>query len=365
MTRDVHELRGIVIILPAQRSDNMSALAPQLSGARPWLRSGVRLRQRRCAPLRCQATTASPPATIGELSTYDWKGMRCAYRTSGADGGKPVVLIHGFGVSSFQYRDTVVELSKTNKVYALDLVGFGASDQPDTEYCMEFWRDQVIDFVDNVVGQPAVLCGNSIGSLAALHVASKKPACVNGVILLNCAGGMNNKVKRMPGDFDGFGWQYKAVVPVFAVVLAVIDFVLKIEPVAKPLFDKVRTEENVKSALQGVYKDPARVDDALVSSITDAAKREGAFRAFVRILTGPPGPRPEELMGNVTCPMLILWGEKDGITPMDFPLGQYFIRLPETRQNTTLKVFPGEGHCLQDDNPKAVTPVIRDWVAAL
>ena len=46
---------------------------------------------------------------------------------------------------------------------------------------------------------------------------------------------------------------------------------------------------SVKSALQGVYKDASRVDDALVQSICTAAEREGAFRAFVRILTGPPG----------------------------------------------------------------------------
>jgi pimeloyl-ACP methyl ester carboxylesterase len=102
---------------------------------------------------------------------------------------------------------------------------------------------QVTDFVDVVVGEPAVLVGNSIGSLAALHVASTKPESTSGVVLINCAGGMNNKVKRMPGDFDGFGWQYKAVVPIFNVVLAVIDFVLKIEPIAKPLFDNVRNEE--------------------------------------------------------------------------------------------------------------------------
>lgn len=49
---------------------------------------------------------------------------------------------------------------------------------------------------------------------------------------------------------------------------------------------------SVKSALQGVYKDASRVDDALVRSICTAAEREGAFRAFVRILTGPPGMCP-------------------------------------------------------------------------
>ena len=102
---------------------------------------------------------------------------------------------------------------------------------------------QIIDFVSNVVGEPAALVGNSIGSLAALHVASTSPDLTTGVVLINCAGGMNNKVKSLPGDFDGFAWQYKAVRPVFNAVLVLIDFVLRIESVAKPLFNKVRNPE--------------------------------------------------------------------------------------------------------------------------
>mmetsp|Transcript_20672 Transcript_20672/g.51499 ORF Transcript_20672/g.51499 Transcript_20672/m.51499 type:complete len:356 (+) Transcript_20672:228-1295(+) len=313
-------------------------------------------------PSRCQASSGDT-MTLGsnELVYHEWNGYRCAYRQQG-DKGKPVVLIHGFGVSSFQYRETLKTLSLTNKVYALDLVGFGSSDQPDTAYCMEFWRDQIIDFVSAVVGEPAALVGNSIGSLAALHVASTSPEMTTGVVLINCAGGMNNKVKSLPGDFDGFDWKIKAIRPVFNAVLSLIDFVLGIDSIAKPLFNNVRNPESVRSALQGVYKDASRVDDALVQSICTAAEKDGAFRAFVRILTGPPGPRPEEIMGKVVCPMLIVWGEKDTITPMDFPLGQYFITLPSKRENTTLRVFEGEGHCLQDDNPAAVNPFIQNWI---
>ena len=77
------------------------------------------------------------------------------------------------------------------------------------------------------------------------------------------------------------------------------------------------------------------------------------------------GPRPEELMPNVTCPMLILWGDEDKITPIDFPLGQYFVNLPSQRSSTTLQVFPGEGHCVMDDNPAVVSPVIEKWVSQL
>ena len=130
---------------------------------------------------------------------------------------------------------------------------------------------------------------------------------------------MNNKVKQMPGDFDGFSWQYKLVGPIFKAVLAIIDTILKIEPVATKIFDNVRSEESVEAALAGVYKNPARVDDALVKSICKAAENEGALPVFVNILTGNPGPRPEELMDAVTCPIFIIWGSEDRITPLGFP----------------------------------------------
>ena len=57
------------------------------------------------------------------------------YTSQGA-GGKPVVLIHGFGLSSFQYRDTLEALSLTNKVYALDLLGFGSSGTLLNVFCL-------------------------------------------------------------------------------------------------------------------------------------------------------------------------------------------------------------------------------------
>ena len=101
--------------------------------------------------------------------------------------GAAVVLIHGFGVSSYQFRENLEALGANHRVFALDLVGFGSSSQPDAEYKMGFWRDQVIDFVENVVGEPAVLVGNSIGSLTAVHVAAESPGSTKGIALVDCA----------------------------------------------------------------------------------------------------------------------------------------------------------------------------------
>ncbi len=55
-------------------------------------------------------------------------------------------------------------------MYAIDLLGFGASDKPPLAYSTELWRDQVLDFLADFVDAPAVLVGNSIGSLVSLMV---------------------------------------------------------------------------------------------------------------------------------------------------------------------------------------------------
>lgn len=56
------------------------------------------------------------------------------------------------------------------QVYAIDLLGFGRSDKPLIDYSTELWRDQLLDFVAEFCDKPAVLVGNSIGSLVSLMV---------------------------------------------------------------------------------------------------------------------------------------------------------------------------------------------------
>lgn len=51
-------------------------------------------------------------------------------------------------------------MAKNYKVYALDLLGFGWSEKALIEYDALVWRDQVVDFVREIVKEPAVLVGN-------------------------------------------------------------------------------------------------------------------------------------------------------------------------------------------------------------
>lgn len=65
------------------------------------------------------------------LCNTHWCCLEIYMQTAGC--GAPVILVHGFGLSSGHYRKNIVELAKTNKVYAIDLLGFGVSYEGGTE----------------------------------------------------------------------------------------------------------------------------------------------------------------------------------------------------------------------------------------
>lgn len=71
-----------------------------------------------------------------------------------------VCSLFTFGIHSTICRYNIPELAKKHKVFALDLLGFGWSEKAIIEYDAMVWRDQVVDFLKEIVREPAVLVGN-------------------------------------------------------------------------------------------------------------------------------------------------------------------------------------------------------------
>ncbi|MEN9560967.1 MAG: hypothetical protein RIQ56_240, partial [Candidatus Parcubacteria bacterium] len=57
-----------------------------------------------------------------EYSTVTISDIKCAYRSGGT--GAPLLLLHGWGQSAEMWKNVLSELSRTYRVYALDLPGF-------------------------------------------------------------------------------------------------------------------------------------------------------------------------------------------------------------------------------------------------
>src|ERR1700731_4569379 len=64
----------------------------------------------------------------GAGSFIDVKGKRVFYRKAGA--GDPILLLHGFPTSSYDWRKILPQLSRSGLAIAPDLYGFGYSDLP-------------------------------------------------------------------------------------------------------------------------------------------------------------------------------------------------------------------------------------------
>ncbi|NBQ21784.1 MAG: alpha/beta fold hydrolase, partial [Synechococcaceae bacterium WB6_3B_236] len=119
----------------------------------------------------------------GEHSSCQFEGWRCHWRRLGPAGGPALVLIHGFGAASGHWRQNAGGLAEAGYcVYAIDLLGFGQSDQPGIPLDNRLWSRQLQHFLREVVQAPAVLVGNSIGGLVALTTAVFAPELVQALV---------------------------------------------------------------------------------------------------------------------------------------------------------------------------------------
>jgi pimeloyl-ACP methyl ester carboxylesterase len=237
------------------------------------------------------------------------------YRVEGPADGPPILLVHGFGanVNHFRYQFPAL-VSAGYRIYAVDLLGFGASDKPsDAPYSIELFRDLLVDFINAIEQnnldnggtsskqqQPWFLAGNSIGGLCCLAVANALPADqVQGIVLFNCSGGMS-------------GFRYEDV-PVYIRPFLYLLQKVVLNPAfgGKSFFANFKTRENVESILkeQGVYRDTTNVDEELLEILLGPSDDKGAEDVFLSVFGGPPGPTPESLLPNITCPILAQWGD--------------------------------------------------------
>ncbi len=279
-----------------------------------------------------------------DKSYWQWQGHNIAFTVQGE--GIPIVLLHGFGASIGHWRKNIPVLVGHNyRVYALDLLGFGSSAKPDLPYSMEMWHQLVQDFWAEHIQTPALWIGNSIGALLALMVITQTPRLARGGVLLNAAGGLNHRPEEL-------GFPLKQIMGFFTNLVA--------SPTTGELvFRWVRQKERIRATLREVYCDKSAISDELVDLLHKPSLEPGARAVFSRILTAPPGPRPEELLQDLELPLLVLWGEADPWTPIKG--AKIYQDLTSTKDVTVISL-PHTGHCPHDERPEVVNQAIIAWL---
>ncbi len=301
----------------------------------------------------------------GESRFWFWEDLRCKWRFLGNVKNPPLILIHGFGASSAHWRknaDFFVEHGF--RVYGIDLIGFGESDQPGSFKYRKldnyFWSKQLTSFIEEVVqcekDEKTVLIGNSLGSLVALTTIAFRPDLVAAVI----AAPLPDPALMQPISISKS--KSKILIRIRNYLVNIFCYLIPLELLV-PLIARTRL---IKFALQAAYHSSIKDDVELHAIVAQPARRSTAPRALRSMCIGM-SVRPLEVTApdllqrltnrNYRSRMLLIWGREDKLVPLF--LGK---KIAEQYQWIDLLVIENTGHCPHDESPQEFNKHVLNWL---
>lgn len=267
------------------------------------------------------------------IKTVSVQGHRIAYLDEGQ--GPPVILIHGFGGSIWQWEYQQTALAATHRLLTLDLLGSGLSDKPDQAYSPDEMVSFFTAFMDAVGVPCASLVGNSMGGGLVIGMALTHPERVDRLVLIS---GFPDHVKeKLTGRFVRHAIGTGA--PTWLVQFG------------NWLAGRGLTE----AVLKEIVYDHGRLTQAVIDRAYRNRRRPGLIppiMAQARAL-----PLWEEgfatRLRDLNRPTLILWGTEDQVFPP-----QVGRDMAATIPGATLELLPQAGHIPQWERPDLVNPLL-------
>jgi len=302
----------------------------------------------------------------GESRNWYFKDLRVHFRVTGKESNPPIVLIHGFGASSDHWRNNAEVLASEGfRIYGIDLIGFGKSEQNlqgKIKYLdNQIWADQLASFLDEVVNTKnygkAILIGNSLGALTAITTLSRRSELIKTII----AAPLPEPVFVSPIRLSFPSWFIK--VKSFLIKLIFYLFPLK------TLVNLISRTKLITFALQSAYFRSILNDNLLKMIVAVPARRVDASRALRAMCIGmsnrpnsAKGPFIIEKIKNLPNrpPILLIWGKQDKLIPIF--LAKKLIKLHPWLK---LTVINEAGHCLHDELPKHFNKIVLKWLKNL
>ncbi|MBI5220860.1 MAG: alpha/beta hydrolase [Candidatus Liptonbacteria bacterium] len=254
-------------------------------------------------------------------------GQLVTYYSSrpGEPAGIPVIFLHGWRLQAavwFPLIQSLLAVSPSNPAtnrfayYALDLPGFGKSAPPARTFTLQDYCDVVREFCEKLDLRGVYLVGHSFGGRVAIKLAATHSDLVHKLVLADSAGIRIGQTRRN--------------------ILGLIAKILK------PLF-RPHSMQHVRHALYWLI------------GAGDYLATPELQQTFVRVIE-------EDLtnyLPDISCPTLILWGDRDTETPLS--AGQ---QMAAMIPQATLSVLPCAGHASFLDQPEKFRDLLLEFITA-
>jgi pimeloyl-ACP methyl ester carboxylesterase len=267
--------------------------------------------------------------------------------------GPPLLMVHGLTGSALNWMAVGPELSKHHHAMAIDLAGFGQTPLFHRSAALGSNANLVHSFIEQVIGEPVILMGNSMGGHIAILEGCDHPRWVTALVLVDPAiPGV--QIRRPDPGLLGFA----AAVSIPGGLAEIV-----VDRQAREL----GAEQLVKRIIAVVAADPARIDSKMLEAHVQLTRERANLgrqnsRAFLQATRSlglrMADPRFWTKVKKVQAPTLVIHGDLDRLIPI--AAARDLIR---RRPDWTLEVMEGVGHVPMMETPELFLRVVDKWLA--
>lgn len=286
--------------------------------------------------------------------------------------GPALVILHGLTGSHTEFLHLLPQLTKQAHVYLLDLRGHGLSGRSADGYQLADYADDVTAFLQQVVGQPAILVGHSLGAMVAVWLAVHDPHLLHALCLVD----LPFYILQMP-RFAETGFY-----PYFSGLRDYLNQVQTPDASFAEMVAYVRQSPvDGEQGLLDVASPAAICNRAIQLYQVDHRQRQGIGHRFqiedraLQLYQVDPAalepifagtllgqPNPDELLAQIRCPVHLLAGQSELGGAMN---SQDVERAVSQMPHATHAVIEGADHDIHLSQPEAFVRELKGFLAAI
>ena len=247
------------------------------------------------------------------------------YLEEGGSGGN-VLLVHGLGASAERWARVIPLLSKKYHVIAPDLLGFGYSDKPSTDYTAEFFSKFIFDFLETLGINKTGMIGSSLGGQIIAKCAITQNKVIEKIVLVSPSGFMNHSTPALDA------YMLAALYP---------------------------SQDGAKTAFQMMAGPGKEVDAKTIDGFVQRMILPNAKMAFMSTVLGLRNSVSlGERLVSIEVPTLIIWGKHDSLIPI-----RYSKDFVSSIRNCQFVEMEDCGHVPFVDDPQKFSEIVLNFLS--
>ncbi len=271
------------------------------------------------------AQSGTAQSGAAQSGTLEVNGAKIFYTSQGS--GEPLLLIHGYPLSSELFKNNRDALSKRFKMVTMDLRGFGKSVAPDEKASIATYAQDAIGLLDALKIQKAVIGGMSMGGMVTFELYRRVPERFTGMVLISTSPMPSGQAEA--ATWRATGQQAKDMGPASL----------------------------VPSLLPRMLTGVTRTKKPALGDFIGGLMKQSSVNGWVgggEALASRPDSTPT--LGTIKVPTLILVGLEDNLLPVEVSMAMH-----KGIAGSTLAVIPGAGHAAILEAAPAANRAILNW----